>query len=118
MIGPLPFPPSSSPLFRSEIVRAEAEKLESDHKALVALGTRYGSFDREGKVAYVSALEDCMDRWLIMLKRFQLDESFECASYVSQLKAELGKHGLTIDTLVSGAKGSLAQMRKEAEQTR
>lgn len=115
MLGPLPLPPRGSALFRSELVRAEAEALERDHRELVAMGEAYGKFDREGKVAYVRALEGCVDRWLVLLKRFQLDDGFEARMYVSQLAAELAKHGMTVETLARSTRDALANMGREAE---
>ena len=114
MLGPMPFGGGGA-FFESPIIRDEAERLERDHKALAELGKGYGRFDRDGKLQYVAALEDIMDRWLIMLKRFELADSFQCRMYVTHMKSELSKHGLTIETLTANSRESLNQMRREAE---
>lgn len=115
MIGPVPFGGSS--FFESPIVQEEADRLERDHHEIVKLGARYMSFDRAGKLAYIDELDKVFDRWLIMLKRFQLSEDFQCQMYVQHLKMKLEECGMTIDSLVASTRGSLDRMRKEAERS-
>lgn len=104
----------SGALFESPIVRAEVERLERDQAALSEMGRRYGQFDYAGKVAYVDEMEACMERWLILLARFRLDDGFECRRYVARLTAELAKYGMTVEGLTEKSRESFEEMRREA----
>lgn len=59
-------------LFESDIVRSELLQLESDHRNLINIGGRYGTFDAIGKDKFIDMVEDVEDRWDVFFKRASL----------------------------------------------
>jgi hypothetical protein len=101
--------------FDSEIVQEEAKSLFEDYQALVSLGSRYGKFDREGKIMFISQMEAMMDRYRIFMKRFELSEDFMAQMTVEQLKTQLGQFGMTPQQMFDQMNQTLNRMKSEIE---
>jgi len=104
--------------FDSEIVQEEAKKLFEDYQSLIALGSDYGKFDREGKKLYIEQMEAIMDRYKIFMKRFELSEDFMAQMTVEQLKTQLGQFGMTPQQMFDQMHFTLERMKAEIEKTK
>ena len=104
--------------FDSEIVQEEAKKLFQDYQSLIALGSDYGKFDREGKKIYIEQMEAIMDRYKIFMKRFELSEDFMAQMTVEQLKTQLGQFGMTPQQMFDQMHFTLERMKAEIEKTK
>lgn len=114
MIGPMLPDFGSSKFFKSEIIQGEVARLQEDHRILGELGTRYKSFDREGKLKYIESSMEMLERWAILLQRFKLSEEFQCQVYVKQLETHLESVGLNSQMLIANTRTSLEMMKREA----
>lgn len=104
--------------FESEIVQQEAKQLFEDYQSLVALGSDYGKFDREGKKIFIERMEEVMERYRIFMKRFELSEDFMAQMTMEQLKTQLGQFGITPQQMFDQMQMTLDRMKAEAEQQR
>ena len=104
--------------FDSEIVQEEAKKLFEDYQSLIAVGSNYGKFDREGKKIYIEQMEAIMDRYKIFMKRFELSEDFMAQMTVEQLKTQLGQFGMTPQQMFDQMHFTLERMKAEIEKTK
>jgi hypothetical protein len=102
--------------FDSEIIQDEAKTLFTDYQNLIQLGTRYGKFDREGKLMYIEQMEAIMDRYKIFMKRFELSEDFQAQMTVEQLKTQLGSYGMTPQQMFDQMYRTLERMKSEIDQ--
>ena len=117
MIGPLPGFDSSGgndTFFQSPIVQDEIRAFMTQQQMLGELGRKYGTFDREGKLAYIDQSLQLIDRWLILLQRFRLSDAFQCQMYVKQLETHLQQFGMTPNQVAENAKQSLEAMKRDA----
>jgi uncharacterized protein Yka (UPF0111/DUF47 family) len=101
--------------FDSDIVQQEAKSLFEDYQNLVQLGSRYGKFDREGKLMYIEQMEAILDRYKIFMKRFELSEDFSAQVQVEQLKTQLGQFGITPQQMFDQMQRTLERMKSEIE---
>ena len=99
--------------FDSEIVQDEARQLFGDYQSLMALGSEYGKFDREGKKLYIERMEAMMDRYRVFMKRFELSDDFQARLTVEQLRTQLGQFGLTPETMFEQMQRTLERMKSE-----
>ena len=105
----------SGGFFSSPVVIDEGQRLMRDHAEMLRLGQKYKSFDREGKLAYVSQMESIFDRWKVFLKRFELSDDFQAQLYLKQLDAWLSRFGMKRADMLQNLEMSLDMMRQEAE---
>lgn len=85
-----------SQVAESPVVQEELRKLETDHRALIAMGARYGAFDAAGKELFLDQIEMIGERWKVYLTRFQLTGEAESAPhYVGDASKLLERLGLT-----------------------
>lgn len=103
---------------KSEIVRNEMASLDKDYHELARIGTRYETFDREGKIIFVERALDVVDRYAVMLTRLKLSEEFSAQMFVKQYSLQLEKYGFTIDSLIANTRKSLEMMRKEIDSSK
>jgi len=101
--------------FESEIVQDEARRLFTDYQQLMALGSEYGKFDREGKKLYIERMEEMMDRYRVFMKRFELSEDFQAKVTMEQLRTQLGQFGLTPERMFDQMHQTLERMKSELE---
>ncbi len=101
--------------FESEIVQEEAKKLFCDYQNLMKLGSDYGKFDREGKVMFISNMENLMERYKVFMKRFELSEDFQAKMTVEQLKTQLSQFGITPDQMFDQMNKTLVRMKSELD---
>ncbi|MBF2078310.1 MAG: DUF1825 family protein [Synechococcales cyanobacterium T60_A2020_003] len=104
--------------FDSDIVQQEAKQLFEDYQSLVALGSDYGKFDREGKKIFIERMEEVMERYRIFMKRFELSEDFMAQMTMEHLKTQLGQFGITPQQMFDQMQMTLDRMKAEAEQQR
>ncbi|KAI0559135.1 hypothetical protein FGB62_166g057 [Gracilaria domingensis] len=97
----------------SMIVRKEMGSLERDYMELAKLGTRYQTFDRQGKHMFIDSALDVVDRFAIFLTRLKLSDEFSAQMFIKQYSVKLQEYGLTIDSLIENTKRSLEMMRAE-----
>lgn len=103
--------------FDSEIVQQEAKQLFEDYQSLMALGSDYGKFDREGKKLFIEQMEAMMDRYRVFMKRFELSEDFMAQMTVEQLRTQLGQFGMTPQQMFDQMNRTLERMKAEVEKT-
>ncbi|MBW4582973.1 MAG: DUF1825 family protein [Tildeniella nuda ZEHNDER 1965/U140] len=103
--------------FDSEIVQQEAKQLFEDYQSLMALGSDYGKFDREGKKLFIEQMEAIMDRYRIFMKRFELSEDFMAQMTVEQLRTQLGQFGMTPQQMFEQMNRTLERMKADVEKT-
>lgn len=103
--------------FDSEIVQQEAKQLFEDYQSLMALGSDYGKFDREGKKLFIEQMEAIMDRYRIFMKRFELSEDFMAQMTVEQLRTQLGQFGMTPQQMFEQMNRTLERMKADVERT-
>lgn len=101
--------------FESDIVQQEAKKLFEDYQSLMQIGSRYGTFDREGKKLFIEQMEGVMERYRIFMKRFELSEDFMAQMTVEQLKTQLGQFGMTPQQMFEQMNQTLERMRGEID---
>jgi hypothetical protein len=101
--------------FDSEVVQQEAKQLFEDYQSLTQLGGEYGKFDREGKVIFISKMEELMERYKIFMKRFELSDDFMAQMTVQQLKTQLGQFGMTPQQMFDQMNITLERMKSEIE---
>jgi hypothetical protein len=101
--------------FDSEIVQKEAKSLFEDYQSLMQLGSRYGKFDREGKIMFIQQMETMMDRYRIFMKRFELSEDFAAQMTVEQLKTQLSQFGMTPQQMFDQMNQTLKRMKAEID---
>lgn len=101
--------------FDSEIVQQEAKSLFEDYQHLVQLGSKYGKFDRDGKLMYIEQMEAIMDRYKVFMKRFELSEDFSAQMTVEQLKTQLGQFGITPQQMFDQMHRTLERMKSEID---
>ncbi|MEB3295635.1 MAG: DUF1825 family protein [Synechococcales bacterium] len=99
--------------FDSEIVQQEAKDVFQTYQSLVQMGSQYGKFDREGKILYIEQMEAVMERFKIMLKRFELAEDFSARMTIEQLKTQLGQFGMTPQQMFDNMEKTLERMKEQ-----
>ena len=85
------------------------------YQNLMQLGSDYGKFDREGKVMFISNMENLMDRYKVFMKRFELSEDFQAKMTVEQLKTQLSQFGITPDQMFDQMNKRLVRMKSELD---
>jgi hypothetical protein len=111
-MGPLPMPEPGA--FSNPLINADLQRLHEDQARVLALGTRYRTFDRAGKLAFIDAVDDIHDRWLVMLTRLQLCDDFQSQLYVTQLRTRLADVNMTIESMRDQYRKDLNAMRRLA----
>lgn len=101
--------------FDSEIVQQEAKDVFQTYQSLVQMGSQYGKFDREGKIRYIEQMEEVMDRFKIMMKRFELSEDFSARLTMEQLKTQLGQFGMTPQQMFDNMHITLERMKAQID---
>ncbi len=102
--------------FESEIVQQEAKQLFEDFQSLMALGSDYGKFDREGKKLFIERMEELLERQKIFMKRLELSDDFVAQITMQQLQSQLGPWGITPGQMFDHMYQTLERMKSEAEQ--
>lgn len=102
-------------IFDSEIVQQEAKQLFEDYQALMQLGGDYGKFDREGKILFISKMEDMMERYSIFMKRFELSDDFMARMTVEQMNTQMGQFGLTPKQMFDQMNRTLQRMKDQVK---
>lgn len=100
--------------FESPLVKQELEELYRDHRNLIELGARYGSFDRLGKLAYIDEIEKVEERWDIFFARFSLMGALD-KEFVRQCNVFLASMGLDETEYRTLLKKCHDMMREEAQ---
>jgi Domain of unknown function (DUF1825) len=101
--------------FDSEIVQQEAKDVFQTYQSLVQMGNQYGKFDREGKIRYIEQMEEVMDRFKIMMKRFELSDDFSARLTMEQLKTQLGQFGMTPQQMFDNMHTTLERMKAQID---
>jgi Domain of unknown function (DUF1825) len=81
--------------FDSDIIQQEAKQLFDDYQQLTQLGSKYGKFDRDGKLAFIDRMETLLDRYKIFMKRFELSDDFMAKMTVEQMNTQMSQFGMT-----------------------
>lgn len=81
--------------FDSDIIQQEAKQLFDDYQQLTQLGSKYGKFDRDGKLAFIERMETLLDRYKIFMKRFELSDDFMAKMTVEQMNTQMSQFGMT-----------------------
>jgi Domain of unknown function (DUF1825) len=102
--------------FDSDIVQQESKQIFEDYQALVQLGSRYGKFDRDGKVLYIEQMEAMTDRFKIFMKRFELSDDFSAQVTVEQLRTQLSQFGITPQQMFDQMQATLDRMKSQLDQ--
>jgi Domain of unknown function (DUF1825) len=101
--------------FDSDIVQQESKQIFEDYQALVQLGSRYGKFDRDGKVLYIEQMEAMTDRFKIFMKRFELSDDFSAQVTVEQLRTQLSQFGITPQQMFDQMQATLDRMKSQLD---
>jgi len=110
----LPFIQGSTAV-KSPLVQEEMEGLVREHKQLVAMGTRYGTMDRTGKLLFIDQVEEIEGRWGVFLKRFELLGELN-PEFVAQTREFLARLQIASDDqFLQLLKDSRNIMRADAE---
>ena len=80
------------------------------------LGSDYGKFDREGKILFISKMEEMMDRYSIFMKRFELSDDFMARMTVEQMNTQVGQFGLTPKQMFDQMNRTLQRMKQEVKE--
>ncbi|KAJ7538972.1 hypothetical protein O6H91_11G085500 [Diphasiastrum complanatum] len=76
--------------FDSTQMQAEIGRIQKEFKELLHLGENFCQFDREGKLSYISAMKDVLERWKVFHKRMELSDDFIAKLCAKQLKTKTG----------------------------
>ncbi|MEM9770680.1 MAG: DUF1825 family protein [Cyanobacteria bacterium P01_D01_bin.73] len=102
-------------IFDSDVVQKEAQQLFTDYQQLTQLGSKYGKFDRDGKMMYIEQMESVLDRYRIFMKRFELSDDFAAKATVEQLKTHLGQFGMNPQKMFEQMEMTLKRMKAEID---
>ncbi|CAE8634301.1 unnamed protein product [Polarella glacialis] len=104
-------------IFQSKLVKDEYDAVCRDHRQLITLGERYGSFDPLGKLAFLDQLGAIQVRWDVFFARLglvgALNPDFKEQS--QQFLSSMGLEPLQFRSLIDEAH---LVMRREAESER
>jgi Domain of unknown function (DUF1825) len=101
--------------FDSDIIQQEAKQLFDDYQQLTQLGSKYGKFDRDGKVAFIEQMETLLDRYKVFMKRFELSDDFMAKMTVEQMNTQMSQFGLTPMQMFEQMNLTLERMKLEID---
>jgi hypothetical protein len=101
--------------FDSDIIQQEAKQLFEDYQQLTQLGSKYGKFDRDGKLAFIERMETLLDRYKIFMKRFELSDDFMAKMTVEQMNTQMSQFGMTPIQMFEQMNFTLERMKLDIE---
>ncbi len=101
--------------FDSDIIQQEAKQLFEDYQHLTQLGSKYGKFDRDGKIAFIERMETLLDRYRVFMKRFELSDDFMAKMTVEQMNTQMGQFGMTPLQMFEQMNLTLERMKSEID---
>jgi hypothetical protein len=101
--------------FDSDIIQQEAKQLFEDYQQLTQLGSKYGKFDRDGKIAFIERMETLLDRYKVFMKRFELSDDFMAKMTVEQMNTQMSQFGMTPLQMFEQMNLTLERMKSEIE---
>jgi hypothetical protein len=67
-----PFVSGRAALASSALVRRDCASVIQQHKTLILMGSRFGTFEPRGQLEFIDALEAVEERWQVLFARFKL----------------------------------------------
>jgi len=107
-------PPVDAAALESDVVRAELSRLETDHRALVDMGIRFGTFDPQDKSALLDDVQSVEERWDIVIARFELTGALN-PTFVEESQRFLDGMGIGAGGFRDLLKSAHDRMRDAAE---
>lgn len=108
----------ASQVAQSPVVQDELARLEADHRALIDMGQRYGTFDAAGKKIFLDQVGSIQDRWKVYLARFRLSgEADSAPGYVGDAKGQIERLGLSAELMESLLARAHNTMREDADRS-
>jgi hypothetical protein len=101
--------------FDSDIIQQEAKQLFEDYQQLTHLGSKYGKFDRDGKIAFIDQMESLLDRYKVFMKRFELSDDFMAKMTVEQMNTQMSQFGMTAIQMFEQMNQTLERMKREID---
>jgi uncharacterized protein YbgA (DUF1722 family) len=101
--------------FDSDIIQQEAKQLFEDYQQLTQLGSKYGKFDRDGKLAFIERMDTLLDRYKIFMKRFELSDDFMAKMTVEQMNTQMSQFGMTPIQMFEQMNFTLERMKLDIE---
>jgi Domain of unknown function (DUF1825) len=101
--------------FDSDIIQQEAKQLFEDYQQLTQLGSKYGKFDRDGKIAFIEQMEILLDRYKVFMKRFELSDDFMAKMTVEQMNTQMSQFGMTPVQMFDQMNLTLERMKSEID---
>jgi Domain of unknown function (DUF1825) len=101
--------------FDSDIIQQEAKQLFEDYQQLTQLGSKYGKFDRDGKIAFIDQMESLLDRYKVFMKRFELSDDFMAKMTVEQMNTQMSQFGMTAIQMFEQMNQTLDRMKREID---
>jgi Domain of unknown function (DUF1825) len=101
--------------FDSDLIQQEAKQLFEDYQQLTQLGSKYGKFDRDGKIVFIERMETLLDRYKIFMKRFELSDDFMAKMTVEQMNTQMSQFGMTPLQMFEQMNQTLERMKLEIE---
>jgi hypothetical protein len=101
--------------FDSDIIQQEAKQLFEDYQQLTQLGSKYGKFDRDGKIAFIEQMETLLDRYQVFMKRFELSDDFMAKMTVEQMHTQMSQFGMTPVQMFDQMNLTLERMKSEID---
>jgi Domain of unknown function (DUF1825) len=101
--------------FDSDIIQQEAKQLFEDYQQLTQLGSKYGKFDRDGKIAFIDQMESLLDRYKVFMKRFELSDDFMAKMTVEQMNTQMSQFGMTAIQMFEQMNQTLERMKREID---
>ncbi len=101
--------------FDSDIIQQEAKQLFENYQQLTQLGSKYGKFDRDGKIAFIEQMEILLDRYKVFMKRFELSDDFMAKMTVEQMNTQMSQFGMTPVQMFDQMNLTLERMKSEID---
>jgi Domain of unknown function (DUF1825) len=101
--------------FDSDIVQQEAKQLFDRYQQLTQLGSKYGKFDRDGKIAFIEQMETLLDSYKVFMKRFELSDDFMAKMTVEQMNTQMSQFGITPMQMFEQMNMTLDRMKSEID---
>ena len=101
--------------FDSDLIQQEAKQLFEDYQQLTQLGSKYGKFDRDGKIVFIERMETLLDRYKIFMKRFELSDDFMAKMTVEQMNTQMSQFGMTPIQMFDQMNKTLERMKLEID---
>ncbi|GIL50734.1 hypothetical protein Vafri_6885 [Volvox africanus] len=106
----------NSPIFRSELVLQEFNKMVQETVSLSQLAAKFPDFDLTGKRMYLDKMDEVSSRYEIFIKRLELSQDPAAKEFLRFTTAQMLEGGLTYSQMFMGLKQSVEQYRQWVEQ--